>query len=59
MLCDLHLLNERRDNYVAARGTFWDAWSDSDIRDWLVQHNFLRSDAQVKRDELVKLVNDK
>ena len=42
-----------------ARDTFWDAWSNSAIRDWLVQHGHLRSDAQVKRDVLIELVNDK
>jgi hypothetical protein len=57
MICSL--LKERRDNYLAARHTFWDAWSDSDIRDWLIQHNYLRTDAQVKRDELIKMANDK
>jgi hypothetical protein len=31
--------------------TPWDAWSDSDIRDWLIQHNYLRTDAQVKCDD--------
>jgi hypothetical protein len=57
MICSL--LKERRDNYLAARNTFWDAWSDNDIRDWLIHHNFLRTDAQVKRDELIKMANDK
>jgi len=29
------------------------------MRDWLVGHGYLRSEAQVKRDELIKLMNDK
>jgi Putative nuclear envelope organisation protein len=48
-----------RDNYASASGTIWGAWSDSDIRNWLVENGYLRSGAQVKRDELVKAINDK
>ena len=29
------------------------------MRDWLVGHGYLRSEAQVKHDELIKLMNDK
>ncbi len=36
-----------------------EAWNDSEMRDWLIEHDYLRSDAQVKRDALTKLMNDK
>jgi len=49
----------RSDNYSSAHDTFWQAWSDSQIRDWLINNGYLRSDAQLKRDELVKLANEK
>jgi Putative nuclear envelope organisation protein len=48
-----------RDNYNSAASTFWNAWSDNQIRDYLTEHGYMRSDAQVKRDELVKLANEK
>jgi hypothetical protein len=48
-----------RDNYTSAASTFWSAWSDNQIRDWLIEHGYMRSDAQVKRDELVNLANEK
>jgi hypothetical protein len=48
-----------RDNYVSVKDTFWSAWSDISIREWLVDHGYIRSDAQVKRDEMVKLANEK
>lgn len=48
-----------RDNYAAATDTIWGSWKDSDIREWLIEHGYLRSDAQVKRDELVKLMDAK
>ena len=47
------------DNFSNARDTIWSSWSDSDIRSWLVENGYLKSDAQVNRDELVKLINEK
>lgn len=47
------------DNYTNATDIFWSAWSESDIRSWLINHGYLRSDAQARRDELVKMINDK
>ena len=29
------------------------------MRDWLIEHGYLRSDAQKTRDELIKMMNDK
>lgn len=48
-----------RSYYISANDTFWNAWSDSQIHSWLIDHGYLRSDAQVQRDELVKLANEK
>jgi Putative nuclear envelope organisation protein len=48
-----------RDNYASASDTIWGAWSESDMRNWLIENGYLRSGAQVKRDELVKAINDK
>lgn len=49
----------RRDNYNNVHDTFWNAWTDNQLRAWLIDNGYLRSDAQVKRDELVKSINDK
>lgn len=49
----------RRDNYDSAASTFWSAWSDNQIRDYLIEHGYIRSDAQIKKDELIKLANEK
>jgi hypothetical protein len=48
-----------QDNYLSATNTFWDAWTESELRAWLIEHGYLRTEAQVKRDELVKLINSK
>ena len=47
------------DNFNNARDTVWGSWSDSEIRSWLIDNGYLKSDAQAKRDELVKLINEK
>ena len=46
------------DNYLAAKSTVLDAWSDSQMKDWLVEHKYLddRTAAQKKRDEFVELM---
>ena len=50
------LENSSRDNYSHAQDVTWGAWTDSDMRAWLIDHGYLRSDAQKKRDDLVKLM---
>ena len=47
------------DNYVNAHDTVWGAWTDSQMREWLIEHGYLRTDAQKTRDELIKLMNQK
>ena len=53
------LIRFNRDNYHSAKDTFWHAWSDNQVRDYLVENGYIRSDAQVRRDELYKLANEK
>jgi hypothetical protein len=40
------------EHYTRAKSTYWSSWYDSEIRDYLVQHGFLKSDAQAKREEV-------
>lgn len=47
------------DNYASAQDTIWSSWTDSQLRDWLIEHGYLRTDAQKSRDELIKLMNEK
>lgn len=53
------LVRFNRDNYISAKDTFWHAWSDNQVRDYLVENGYIRSEAQVRRDELYKLANEK
>jgi hypothetical protein len=42
--------------YYDINDTVFSTWSDSQLKDWLVQHNIIKSDAQIKRDKMLKLV---
>ena len=53
------MLKMVHDNYLAVSNAVWDAWTESEIRAWLIEHGYLRTDAQVKRDELIGLINAK
>lgn len=42
--------------YYSATDRVWHTWSESELKGWLVSHGIVKSEAQKKRDELVKLV---
>ncbi|KAJ6463461.1 hypothetical protein C8R45DRAFT_1025853 [Mycena sanguinolenta] len=44
--------------YYDTTSSVWSTWSDSDLKSWLVAHNIVKSDAQLQRDKLVKLLED-
>ncbi|KAJ6478631.1 hypothetical protein C8R47DRAFT_1019932 [Mycena vitilis] len=44
--------------YYDVNDNVYSSWSDSDLKAWLVSHNIVKSDAQVSRDKLVKLIQD-
>ncbi|KAF7297330.1 hypothetical protein MIND_00966300 [Mycena indigotica] len=44
--------------YYDVNDSVWSTWSDSDMKAWLVAHGVIKSDAQAKRDKLVKLIQD-
>ncbi len=53
------LLGFSSDNYNGATDTIWSSWSDSDLRSWLVSHGYIKTETQMRRDQLVKLINSK
>ncbi|KAJ7146117.1 hypothetical protein C8R44DRAFT_590354, partial [Mycena epipterygia] len=44
--------------YYDVNDSVWSTWSDSDIKAWLVAHGVVKSEAQVQREKLVKLIQD-
>ena len=45
-------------NPFMEQDTVYSSWSDSQMRDWLIEHNIIKSDAQVQREKLQKLVQE-
>lgn len=43
------------DNYnsVTDTSSYWSAWTDSDLRNWLIANGYLKSEAQATRDQLL------
>lgn len=41
-----------RENYYAAGDKVWDAWTDSQIRDFLVDHGMVKADRKYRRHQL-------
>ena len=40
------------EHYTRAKSTVFGSWYESDMRSWLVEHGYLKSDAQAKREEV-------
>lgn len=47
------------EHYTRAKSTVWSGWYDSEIRDYLVQHGYIKSDYEAKRDDLINLISNK
>lgn len=44
--------------YYGANEKVWDTWTDSQLRDWLLEHKVIKTDAQLQREKYIKLVKD-
>jgi hypothetical protein len=42
--------------YYDVNDTVYSTWSDSTLKNWLVEENIIKSDAQLKRDKMLRLV---
>lgn len=45
--------------YTSSRDVVVSSWRTSDLRDWAISHGLIKSDVQVKREELEKLAHAK
>ncbi|KAF9053806.1 hypothetical protein BDZ89DRAFT_1056368 [Hymenopellis radicata] len=52
------LVDQMSRYYYDSNSYVWNTWTDSDMRAWLIEHNVIKSDAQLKREKMMKLVND-
>lgn len=44
--------------YYDVNDRVWGTWTDSDLKAWLVSHSVIKSDTQIAREKLVKLIED-
>lgn len=42
--------------YYTISDVVYDKWSDSDLKKWLVDHDIVKSDAQITRDKMLKMI---
>ena len=45
--------------YTSSRDTVIASWHTSDLRQWAIEHNLIKSDVEVKREQLEKLAHEK
>jgi len=44
--------------YYSLTDTVWGTWSDSQLKGWLIKNGYVKSDTQIKRDQMVKMVEE-
>lgn len=42
--------------YYGLQERAWSAWADADMKWWLVEHGIIKTDAQLQREKLEKLL---
>lgn len=42
--------------YYDVNDTVWDTWSDAALREWLLDHEIIHTNAQVSREKMLQLV---
>lgn len=52
-----YLAEQMKKYYYDSSEKVYNTWSDSEIKSWLVVHNVVKPEAQVRREKLVKLIS--
>jgi len=52
-----YLAEQMKKYYYESSDKVYNPWSDSELKSWLVDHNVIKPEAQIKRDKLVKLMS--
>ena len=52
-----YLVGEMKKYYYDSSDKVYNAWSDSELKSWLVDHSVIKPEAQIKRDKLVRLIS--
>jgi len=52
-----YLTEQMKKYYYESSDKVYNPWSDSELKSWLVDHNVIKPEAQIKRDKLIKLMS--
>lgn len=52
-----YLIGQMKKYYYDSSDKVYGVWTDSELKSWLVDHNVIKPEAQVKRDKLIRLVS--
>ena len=50
------LIRQMKKYYYGPSDMVWSTWSDSQLKQWLVDHGIVKSSAQASRDKMIKMV---
>ena len=50
------LIKNMQTYYYDTNQSIWSTWTDSDMRQWLINNNVIKSDAQVTREKMTKMI---
>ena len=50
------LIKQMKMYYYGPSDMVWATWSDSKLKEWLVEHGVVKSEAQTSRDKMIKMV---
>lgn len=51
-------LTNQQQYFATTQDSAYSSWSDSELKQWLVSHDIIKSDAQLQREKLEKLIGD-
>jgi hypothetical protein len=43
--------------HYSVKDAVWSTWSESQLKNWLVEHGYVKSDAQLTRDKMIRMVS--
>lgn len=43
--------------HYRVKDAVWSTWTDSQLKNWLVEHGYVKTDAQITRDKMMRIVS--
>jgi len=52
-----YLVEQMKKYYYDSSDKVYNTWSDSELKSWLVDHNVIKPEAQIKRDKMIRMIS--